>query len=158
MTARLPSSTLRAADPIGERPLRFRYSRRQLLSEAAEWLHATAETRPDKPMRRLADLSDLPAPELAEIRPRIVAGCSISVAEGSVWASLPGDGTRIRVAATTGPSLGVFNAIDGRTTLAEMSRRVAAETGWDDDRSFSYCRSLVFHLIELRVTIPADRG
>jgi hypothetical protein len=137
--------------------LRFNFTRRGLLSEASTWLKVAAETTPERPARRLVDLGAMADPELAAIRPRIVPGCTISVERGRVLARPAGTVDPIPLMATAGPSLTVFNAVNGMTTVAQMAARVAAETGWDDAEAFAFCRKTILHLVGLRVCIPADK-
>ncbi len=144
-------------EPSADGTLRFRFTRRQLLSEAVTWLQVTAEATPERPARRLGDLRTMADAELASIRPRIVPGCAITVDDGWVLAHPAGTGEPIPLTATSGPSLTVFNAINGMTTIAQIARRVATETGWADAEAFAFCRNTILHLVGLRVCIPADK-
>ncbi len=145
--------------PSADGTLRFRFTRRQLLSEAVTWLQVTAEATPDRPARRLGDLRTLADAELATIRPRIAPGCAITVNHGWVLARPAGAGAgeAIPLTSTSGPTLTVFNAINGMTTIAQIAARVAAETGWADADAFAFCRNTILHFVGLRVCIPADK-
>lgn len=137
-------------------PLTFPRSRRELLPAALEWLHARSEASAERPAFRLSELGTMADQELSELTPAIVPGCEISVRDGIVWGRPPGSAAPAALLETTAAGLCAFNAMDGRTPLAEIVLAVAAETGWARDRAFAFTRGLFLHLVRLRVGIPAE--
>lgn len=153
--ASLPPATV--SEPPVDGRLRFGFTRRQLLSEAVTWFQVTAQATPERPTRRLVDLGAMTDAELAAIRPRIAPGCTITVERGQVLARPVGSREPVPLMAASGPSLTVFNAINGMTTIAHMAGRVADETGWAEAEALAFCRDTFLQLVGLRVCVPADK-
>jgi hypothetical protein len=143
-------------EQTGYAPLTFPRSRRELLPAALEWWHARSEASGVRPAFRLSELGTMADDELSELTPAIVSGCQISVRDGVVWGRPPGSGAPAALLETTAAGLCAFNAMDGRTTLAEIAHAVAAETGWGRERAFAFTRGLFLHLVRLRVCVPTE--
>jgi len=143
-------------EQTGYAPLTFPRARRELLPAALEWWHARSGATGARPAFRLSELGTMPDDELLELTPAIVPGCEISVRGGTVWGRAPGSGSPTALLETTSAGLCVFNAMNGRTTLAEIVLAVAAETGWPRPRAFAFARGLFLHLVSLRVCVPAE--
>jgi hypothetical protein len=140
----------------GYEPLTFPRSRRELLPAALEWWRARSEASGTRPAFRLSELGTMADDEISELTPAIVPGCEISVRDGVVWGRPRGSGAPTALLETTTAGLCAFNAMDGRTPLAEIVLAVAAETGWAPGRAFAFTRGLFLHLVRLRVCVPAE--
>jgi hypothetical protein len=143
-------------EQTGYAPLTFPRSRRELFPAALEWWRARSEASGVRPAFRLSELGTMADDELSELTPEILPGCEISVRDGVVWGRPPGSGAPVALLETTAAGLCAFNAMDGRTTLAEIVLAVSAETGWARLQAFAFARGLFLHLVRLRVCIPAE--
>ena len=138
----------------GYAPLTFPRSRRELVPAALEWWRARSDATGTRPAFLLSELGTMAEDDLSELTPAIVG--EISVRDGTVWGCAPGSEVGVPLLETTAAGLCAFNAMDGRTTLAEIVPVVIAETGWRRERAFAFTRGLFLHLVRLRVCVPAE--
>lgn len=125
---------------------------RRLAGEGA----ALVDELQGRPQIRIDDLPKLPDAELAKQAPVIRDGITILPEEEQVGARLPGSEKTVILFPREPASLFIFNRLDGRTTLGQISRGLSAETGCTEEQSFAAVKALFFKLVRLRVCVSSN--
>ncbi len=134
--------------------LPIRASRRQLFTDLHEAAKARQGEREGRPAFKLTDLGRMPLPELSMITPVLVAGTHAVLDAGLVTLRQDGRGTRVKFGADTVEAR-ILGAFDGRTTITDASRALAADLDWPYERALTEVRTVFLNLVSNRVCVPA---
>jgi hypothetical protein len=143
-----------AFDEFPRKKLSFGFTRRQLWSVLTMNLQVYSGQGEGGSAFKLADLGGLPDHQLAGFTPRVISGCKITVGDGFVWGQPPDADQPVQLFPSDSPALKAFNLFNGQTSLAEVSRCLGQEMGWDEDRSFAYVRGLFLTLVLAHICQP----
>lgn len=147
-----------AFEDFPRKELRFVLSRRQLFTDLIMQARVMVGEADGGVGFRLSQLGSLPDAELAHLIPTVRPDCAISATDDFVWGKLPDEPRAIPLFPRQPATLCAFNAMNGRTPLGEVGRRVAQEMDWPSSRGFAFARGLFLHLVQLRVCVIADAG
>lgn len=134
--------------PIDERRLFFRY----LARETVVWCEELCGT----PHVKLEDLPKLPPETIAALIPRVSPGVEIVPEEHQVSARLPGASEVVALFPSVEANLAVFNRFNGENTIGQVAGELGAAMLWPPERSLEHVKRLFFHLVRLRVCVPAN--
>jgi hypothetical protein len=152
-----PDADIYAFDKFPRGYLNFTVSRRQFLPTLIQNFLAISENGYGKPALKLNELGIRSNEEIAQIYPRVVPGCIITVLEDMVWGQPPRDPRPIKLFPLHSPALTAFNLFNATTAIEVAVSKVAEKTGWARDRSFAYVRGLFLWLVLTRVCQPAHQ-
>jgi hypothetical protein len=138
--------------------LRFVLSRRQLFTDLIMQALVIVGEADGGVGIRLSQLGNLPDAELAHFVPAMRPDCTLWSTDDAIWGKLPDDPQSIRLFPRQPATLCAFNAMNGRTALDAIGRKLAHEMGWEPARGFAFARGLFLHLVQLRVCVIADAG
>ena len=134
--------------PLDQRRLFFRY----LARETVVWF----EELLGKPNMQLSDLPKLPPEAIAALIPRVCPGVWIIPGEGRVSARLPGASENVLLFPDEETNLFVFNRFNGENTIGQVAGELSAALAWPRERSDAHVKNLFFHLVRLKVCLPAN--
>jgi hypothetical protein len=124
------------------------------------WLAREGAVKVDEmrgiPQLRLSDLPQVPPARLAGLRPAILPGVEIILAEGAVLGRLAGRADAIPLFPRAPVPLAIFNCFNGTDTLLHAAESVCAATGMEPEAAFGAARSLFLQLVALGVCAPAN--
>ena len=139
---------MKPGKPIDDRRLFFRY----LARETVVFVEELGGNRHVK----FGDLFKLPPEAIAALIPRICPGVQILPEKDRVLARLPGANEAVALFRTEEANLAVFNRFNGEKTIGQVASEVGAVMGWPEERSMEHVKRLFFHLVVLRVSVPAN--
>jgi hypothetical protein len=147
-----------AFEDFPRKELRFVLSRRQLFTDLIMQALVMVGEADGGMGFRLSQLGSLPDAELAHLVPAIRPDCAITSTDEFVWGKLPDEPQAIPLFPRQPATLCAFNAMNGRTALGAIGRKLAHEMGWEPERGYAFTRGLFLHLVQLRVCVIADAG
>lgn len=100
---------------------------------------------------RLSDLKTMPREELGPLKPKVFPACKISVKDGVVQATLT-----IDLFPLGDDRVELFNYFDGKTSISEISRKLAESKGISREEAFKRVKALFTDLVEKSVCYPAE--
>ena len=140
-----------------EKDLPFSASRRGFFSQLAREAKVTLDLFQGKQSFRLAELVDLPAEQIGDLRPMINPLFKVLVTEKDVIARDLQSGAEIRLfAAGDDLSVAILSRFDGQHTLIEVAQRVSKEMDLELARAWSHARAMFLELVELLVVVPRN--
>lgn len=134
--------------------LNIHVSRRGFFDALADEIHGFSEKSDGKAVFSMARLGSLTDEELADIKPAIMEGCSIFSRDGSVWAKPKGALEPVELFPMNSPTLIIFNLMNGRTSIQEISLGLMEKTGWEEDRCRATTRTFFLNLVKGGVCRP----
>lgn len=105
---------------------------------------------------RLAELSNLPDHQLAEMKPTMNPDCEILVDQNYVCSRSKRTKATLKLFPIESENLLVFNMFNGQHDLEEIGNHLAQETGWDGNRAFAHAKDLFLVLVQHGVCYPKD--
>lgn len=147
-----------AFEDFPRKELRFVLSRRQLFTDLIMQALVMVGEADGGVGFRLSQLGSLPDEELAHFVPSMRQDCAIWSTDDAIWGKLPDDPQSIWLFPRQPATLCAFNAMNGRTALGAIGRKLAQEMDWPSSRGFAFARGLFLHLVQLRVCVIADAG
>jgi hypothetical protein len=108
------------------------------------------------PQLNMAELPELPAETLGQIKPLILAEVKISVGENDVKACLPQGDRELELFPIEPANLFVFNLFNGILCLDDIAAKLADFMDWSKDMSLAHTRGLFLHLVHLGICVPGN--
>ena len=93
---------------------------------------------------------------LARLRPVVNPDCRITIQAGQVCARSKEKEEAVPLFPAAQENLTAFNLFDGRHTLAEAGRWVAAQMDWEESKAFAHARDLFLSLVARLVCVPGN--
>jgi hypothetical protein len=134
--------------------LAFKSSRGKLLPSLVAELQAYNTRADGKAVLSLADLGNRPDEEIARMVPLVIPFCQITLVDEHVYGQPPLTPRPFELFPINIPAVFVFNLFNGATTIAEVSERLALETGWEQERAFAYTRGVFLWLVLAGICRP----
>jgi hypothetical protein len=138
------------------KPLPIPIARSKLLLAISEELTAQSRKNEGKRVMQLSDLGTCPDQELKLIIPTILPKSKISIKDGFVCGASSMTGKSYRLFAQESAALTVFNMFNGINTIDTISKTLAQEAGWAEERSFAYTRGVFLSLVMAGLCMPKE--
>lgn len=143
-------------EEIPRKALPIPIARSKLLSAISVELSTESQKTEGKKVMRLSDLGSCPDQELKPVIPTVLPESKIMIKGGDVYGESPVTGKSYRLFALDSCALTVFNLFNGSTTLETISKTLAQETGWTQERSFAYTRGVFLALVAAGLCTPKE--
>lgn len=140
-----------------EKPeLHIGVSRRQLFSAFSEGIQAYNRAMDGVPAYKLNELPSMEIERFAALRPAVIPGSLISIRDGYVYGKPACGGDTLALFALDSDALFIFNQFNDQQTIAEISRKLVDEKGWEQEKASRTVRAFFFKLCEARICQPGN--
>jgi hypothetical protein len=109
-----------------------------------------------RPQRRMSDIPQLPEAQVAQLVPAVCRGVDILVDRQCVFARLPGSQNAMALFPTEPVNLFIFNRLNGRMSIGQISEELSESMGWTVEQSFRAVRAMFLRLVESGVCMPTN--